>query len=227
MPSRTKTRTTTRAKSSKAVKRTMPTASPADLRPWVEDGRNRCGWVKNGNTRMVRYHDEEWGFPVHDDRRHFEFLVLEAAQAGLSWSTVLNKRDGYRRLFAAFDPVRVASFNGNDVRRLLRDPGIIRNRLKIEAAIANARAFLEVQKEFGSFNAYLWRFVDGKPIVGQRRALRPIPATTPESDALSKDLKRRGFRFVGSTVMYAHMQAVGLVNDHTVDCFRYGECASP
>jgi DNA-3-methyladenine glycosylase I len=225
MPSRTKTRAGTRrkARTSKAAK---PEAVAADLQPWVDDGRKRCGWVKNGNTRMVRYHDEEWGFPVHDDRRHFEFLVLEAAQAGLSWSTVLNKRDGYRRLFAEFDPVRVARFNGNDVRRLLRDAGIIRNRLKIEAAIANARAFLEVQKEFGSFDAYLWRFVGGKPIVGQRRAMGSIPPSTRESDALSKDLKRRGFSFVGSTVMYAHMQAVGLVNDHTVDCFRYGECVS-
>jgi DNA-3-methyladenine glycosylase I len=200
------------------------TELPADLQPWVDDGRKRCGWGKSGNVRMARYHDEEWGVPTHDDRRHFEFLVLEAAQAGLSWSTVLNKRDGYRRLFADFDPVRVARFNGNDVRRLLRDPAIIRNRMKIEGAIASARAFLAVQEEFGSFDAYLWRFVGGKPIVGRRQSMRDVPATTPESDALSKDLKRRGFRFVGSTVMYAHMQAVGLVNDHSVDCFRYREC---
>lgn len=195
------------------------------LSDWVPDDRTRCAWVAGGNALYYRYHDEEWGVPVHDDRRHFEFLLLEGAQAGLSWATVLNKREGYRRLFADFDPQRVARFTRRRVRLLLEDPAIIRNRLKVEAAVANAKAFLDVQREFGSFDAYIWRFVGGRPLRRRRRASREIPATTRESDGLSKDLKQRGFRFVGSTVVYSHMQAVGMVNDHLVSCFRHGECS--
>jgi DNA-3-methyladenine glycosylase I len=172
---------------------------------------------------MVQYHDREWGVPVHDDRRHFEFLVLEAAQAGLSWSIVLRKREGYRRAFSQFDPAKVARYTERRVKKLVLDPAIIRNRMKIEAAIRNARALLAIQKEFGSFDAYCWRFVDGRPKLNRRKVTREIPATSPESDAFSKDLKRRGFSFVGSTIVYAHMQAVGMVNDHLVDCFRYRE----
>jgi DNA-3-methyladenine glycosylase I len=199
-------------------------AVPPGHEPWTDDGKTRCTWVKGGNTLYHRYHDEEWGVPVHDDRRHFEFLVLEGAQAGLSWSTVLNKREGYRKLFAGFDPQRVARFNGHDVRRLVKDASIVRNRQKIEGAIANAVAFLEVQKEFGSFDAYVWKFVGGQPLQNRRRSMREVPPTTPESDALSKDLRQRGFRFVGSTIIYAHMQAIGLVNDHSIDCFRHRAC---
>jgi DNA-3-methyladenine glycosylase I len=170
---------------------------------------------------MIAYHDEEWGVPVHDDRRFFEFLILEGAQAGLSWSTILNKRDRYREVFAGFDPARVARFGARDVERLLADPGIIRNRLKIAGAIKNAKAFLAIQKEHGSFDAWVWRFVGGSPIVNGRRAMRDLPATTPESDALSRELKKRGFTFVGSTIIYAFMQATGLVNDHVTDCDRW------
>jgi DNA-3-methyladenine glycosylase I len=170
---------------------------------------------------MVAYHDEEWGVPVYDDQKLFEFLLLEGAQAGLSWETVLNKRENYRKAFCNFDPGKIAKFTSRDVARLLNNPGIIRNRLKIESAVANARAFLEVRKEFGSFRNYLWRFVDGKPIRNHFRTLSTIPARTAVSDSLSKDLRRRGFRFVGSTICYAFMQAVGMVNDHTLDCFRY------
>jgi DNA-3-methyladenine glycosylase I len=169
----------------------------------------------------VRYHDGEWGVPLHDDRRLFEFLVLEGAQAGLSWFTILRKREAYRKAFGGFDPARVARYGARDVRRLLADAGIVRNRLKIESAIANARAFLAVQREFGSFDRYIWGFVDGKPIVNRRRSLRHIPPRTPLSDLISKDLKRRGFRFVGSTIVYSHMQATGMVNDHLVTCFRW------
>jgi DNA-3-methyladenine glycosylase I len=183
----------------------------------------RCSWVSVDDPLMVEYHDREWGVPVHDDRRHFEFLVLEAAQAGLSWSIVLKKREGYRRAFSQFDPAKVARFTDRRVEKLTLDPAIIRNRMKIEAAIRNARALLAIQKEFGSFDAYCWRFVDGRPRVNRRKVMREIPATSPESDAFSKDLKRRGFSFVGSTIVYAHMQAVGMVNDHLVDCFRYRE----
>jgi len=172
---------------------------------------------------MLEYHDLEWGVPVHDDRKHFEFLVLEGAQAGLSWSTVLNKREAYRRAFNRFDPTRVARYDKKRIGNLLRDPAIIRNRLKIESAVRNAEAFLAVQKEFGSFDAYCWRFVGGRPKVNRWKAIQRIPATSSESDAFSKDLKQRGFRFVGSTIIYAHMQAVGMVNDHLVDCFRYRE----
>ena len=172
---------------------------------------------------MLAYHDEEWGVPSHDDRHLFELLTLECAQAGLSWSTILRKRDGYRRAFAGFDPEAVASYTPADVERLLQDPGIVRNRLKVESTVANAARVLDVQHEVGSFDAYLWAFVDGTPIVGRWRALSELPAETEESQALSKDLKRRGFRFVGPTVCYAFMQAVGMVNDHTVGCFRFAE----
>lgn len=180
----------------------------------------RCNWCLKFD-QYVRYHDEEWGVPVRDDRKHFEFLILEGAQAGLSWSTILKKREGYRKAFADFDPVKVARFTPARIEKILQDPGIVRNRLKVHAAVNNARLFLQIQKEFGSFDEYIWRFVGGKPIVNAWKSLREIPATTPESDALSKDLVKRGFKFVGSTVMYAHMQACGLVNDHLVDCWRY------
>jgi DNA-3-methyladenine glycosylase I len=183
----------------------------------------RCQWARDTFPAYEQYHDEEWGVPMHDDRVHFEFLILEGAQAGLSWATILKRRAGYRRAFAGFDPRKVARYRQDKIERLLQFDGIIRNRLKIESAVRNARAFLEVQAEFGSFDAYLWRFVNGSTILNRRESTRQIPATTPESDALSRDLKRRGFSFVGSTVLYAHMQACGLVNDHTTDCFRYDE----
>jgi DNA-3-methyladenine glycosylase I len=183
----------------------------------------RCGWVSHDNPLMIQYHDHEWGVPVHDDRRQFEFLVLEGAQAGLNWSIVLNKRDAYRRAFSDFDPAKVARYTEKRIEKLMLDTGIIRNRMKIESAVRNAKAFLAVQEEFGSFDAYAWRFVDGRPKLNKWKAMREIPATSAESDALSKDLKRRGFTFVGSTIIYAHMQATGMVNDHIVDCFRYRE----
>jgi len=182
--------------------------------------RTSCEWP-GSDPLMMQYHDEEWGTPVHDDRKHFEFLILEGAQAGLSWRTILYRRDEYRRAYAGFDPERVAAFGRREVRRLLADSGIIRNRLKVEASIRNARAFLELQRAFGSFDAYVWRFVGGRPKRNAWRSLKQLPATTPESDALSRDLKQRGFAFVGSTIIYAHMQAVGMVNDHLVHCFRY------
>ena len=185
----------------------------------------RCPWSQGIDPAYERYHDAEWGVPVRDDRTHFEFLVLESAQAGLSWWTILRKREGYRRAFAGFDPERVARFNTRSVERLMGDAGIVRNRQKIEATIANARGFLALQEEFGSFDEYVWRFVDGRPIVNRWREQREVPATSPQSDALSKDLKSRGFKFVGSTIVYAHMQATGLVNDHLVGCFRHAECA--
>lgn len=175
---------------------------------------------------MIHYHDQEWGTPNHNDIKHFEFLILEAAQAGLSWLTVLKKREGYRQAFSDFDPKKVAKYDSKRIQTLLTNPEIIRNRLKIEAAVNNAQAFLKVQKEFGSFDAYCWRFVDGKPIINRWKSHGQIPATSPESDAFSKDLKKRGFKFVGSTVIYAHMQAIGMINDHTVDCFRYKEITS-
>lgn len=183
----------------------------------------RCPWVDLTKPDYVDYHDREWGVPVHDDRLHFEFLLLEGAQAGLSWYTVLRKRSAYRAAFADFDPERVARFGEAEVAALLANPGIIRNRQKVQAAVTNARAFLDLQQEFGSFETYVWRFVDGRPIVNQVRELADYAATSPESDALSKDLKRRGFKFVGSTIVYAHMQATGLVNDHSTDCFRRAE----
>ena len=181
----------------------------------------RCPWAKA--ELDIAYHDREWGVPVHDDRLLFEFLTLEGAQAGLSWITVLRKREAYREAFAGFDPEAVARFDKRKLARLLANPGIIRNRLKIESAINNARAFLKVQEEFGSFDAYQWRFVDGRPLRNSWKTIKYIPARTPVSDAMSRDLKSRGFSFVGSTICYAHMQAVGMVNDHTVDCFRWKE----
>lgn len=187
--------------------------------------RSRCGWAGTKHEEYIRYHDEEWGVPVHDDRKQFEFLILEGAQAGLSWWTILSRREGYRRAFADFDPERVARFTARRIERLLHDPGIIRNRQKIAAAVTNAQCFLDVVEEVGTFDEYIWSFVDGRPIKNRRRTLGDIPATSPESDALSKDLKRRGFQFVGSTIMYAHMQAIGMVNDHLVSCFRYREVA--
>ena len=184
--------------------------------------KKRCTWVGE-YPLMVAYHDTEWGVPVHDDRVHFEFLVLEGAQAGLSWSIVLRKREGYRKAFSEFDPVKVARYTEKRMQKLMLDPGIVRNRMKIEATVRNARAFLAIQKEFGSFDAYCWRFVNGRPILNQRKSMGEMPTTSPESDAFSKDLKARGFNFVGSTIIYAHMQAVGMVNDHLLDCFRYRE----
>jgi DNA-3-methyladenine glycosylase I len=178
----------------------------------------RCAWA-NGEL-SIRYHDEEWGVPVHHDRTLFEFLILEGAQAGLSWNTILNKRENYRKAFDGFHPKRVARYDRRKMGRLLRDPGIVRNKLKIASAVGNAKMFLQVQKEFGSFDAYVWQFVGGKPRLNSPKSLRQVPARTPESDAMSKDLKKRGFKFVGSTICYAFMQAVGMVNDHVVDCFR-------
>ncbi len=180
----------------------------------------RCPWLDLDKPDYVAYHDREWGVPVHDDRKHFEFLTLESAQAGLSWYTVLRKRANYRQAFAKFDPAKVARFNAAKVEQMLQDPGLIRNRRKISAAVENARHFLAVQDEFGSFSAYIWRFVGGEPLVNEFRTLADLPATSRESDALSKDLKSRGFKFIGSTVIYAHMQATGMVNDHVLDCFR-------
>jgi DNA-3-methyladenine glycosylase I len=184
------------------------------------DGRKRCTWCE-GNDLQIAYHDREWGVPVHDDRTLFEFLILEGAQAGLSWDTILRKRENYRRAFARFDARKVARFGRRERAALMGNPGIVRNRLKIESAVTNARAFLAVQREFGSFDRYIWRFVGGKPLRNRRRALSEAPAATPESGAMSKDLKKRGFRFVGSTICYAFMQATGMVNDHLVTCFRY------
>lgn len=181
----------------------------------------RCAWAKTENG--IVYHDTEWGVPQHDDRVLFEFLILEGAQAGLSWQTILNRRDGYRKAFANFDPAAVAKFDGRRQLKLMNDPGIIRNRLKINSAIENAKAFLAVQKEFGSFDRYIWRFVDGKQKVNGWKSFEKVPARTDESDAMSKDLRKRGFNFVGSTICYAYMQAVGLVDDHTTDCFRFGQ----
>lgn len=186
----------------------MPTSTP-----------NRCGWARS--ELMQAYHDQEWGAPQHDDRVLFEFLILEGAQAGLSWETILKKRENYRKAFAGFDPKKVATFSAADEKRLLADDGIVRNRLKISSAISNAKAFLDVQREFGSFDRYIWQFVGGRPIRNSRESLKDVPAKTPESDAMSKELAKRGFRFVGSTICYAFMQAVGMVNDHEVGCFRY------
>lgn len=183
----------------------------------------RCPWVDLKKPDYVAYHDLEWGVPVRDDRLMFEFLILEGAQAGLSWYTILRRRDGYRQAFAGFDPEQVARFDEAKIVALLQDSAIIRNRLKIGAAVTNARAFLNVQEEFGTFCDYIWRFVDGRPKVNELRTLADYPVTSPEAEALSRDLKKRGFRFVGPTVCYAHMQATGMINDHTVDCFRRGE----
>ncbi len=184
--------------------------------------KKRCAWL-NEDPLYIEYHDKEWGVPVVDDQRLFEFLILEGAQAGLSWLTVLKKRENYRKLFAEFDPQKVARFTEKKIEKLLQDPGIIRNRLKVNAAVANAKCFLQVQKEFGSFAKYNWFFVEGQPIQNKWKSLKQVPATTAISDAWSKDMKKRGFKFVGSTILYAHMQAAGMVNDHTTDCFRYQE----
>jgi DNA-3-methyladenine glycosylase I len=184
----------------------------------------RCTWPLKGNALYLQYHDTEWGVPVWDDQTQFEFLILEGAQAGLSWSTILNKREGYRAAFAGFDAEKIARFGKRDVARLLQDAGIVRNRLKIAAAISNARAFLSFREQHGSFAEYLWDFVGGKPIQNRIRESKQIPVTSAESDAISKDLKQRGFKFVGSTIIYAHMQATGMVNDHLMSCFRYSHC---
>ena len=185
----------------------------------------RCKWAEGVSLDYIEYHDKEWGVPVYDDKVQFEFLLLESAQAGLSWSTILNKREGYRKAFAGFDVEKVARFTKRRVEKLLRDPAIVRNRLKVESAVTNAQAFIRLKEEFGSFSKYIWGFVGGEPMQNRFSKDGDIPATSPESDALSKDLKKRGFRFVGSTIVYAHMQATGLVNDHVVGCFRYKPCA--
>ena len=185
--------------------------------------KERCGWAQGEN--YIAYHDDEWGVPVHDDRVWFEFLILEGAQAGLSWSTILNKRDAYRKAFAKFDPRKVARFDEAKILALLEDPGIVRNRLKIRSSVANAAAFLAVQKEFGSFDQYIWSFTGGKVLQNRRQSMKDVPASTAESDAMSKNLKKRGFNFVGSTICYAFMQATGMVNDHLVTCFRHKDLA--
>jgi DNA-3-methyladenine glycosylase I len=199
-------------------------SKPPKIVASAPDDRPRCGWSYSGmSPAYVAYHDTEWGVPVHDDARLFEFLILEGAQAGLSWSTILRKRAGYREAFAGFDAARVARFDARKVERLLQFDGIVRNRLKVQSAIGNARCFLAVQKEFGSFADYSWRFVGGRPIVNRWTGMNQVPARTTESDAFSKDLKKRGFKFVGSTIIYAHMQATGMVNDHVVTCFRHAQ----
>ena len=196
----------------------MPRRPDTKLTQTIAESRPRCHWAKS--PQMIDYHDREWGVPVHDDGVLFEFLILEGAQAGLSWETILNKRENYRRAFDRFDARKIAKYDARKTRALLRDPGIVRNRLKISATIGNAKAFLSVQKEFGSFDKYIWQFVGGKPKVNSWDQSHKVPARTPESDAMSKDLKKRGFRFVGSTICYAFMQATGMVNDHAADCFR-------
>lgn len=186
----------------------------------------RCRWADNASPEMIRYHDQEWGVPAYNDRHLFEMLILEGAQAGLAWATILNKRAGYRRAFDDFDAEKVARYTDREIDRLLKNPAIVRNRLKVRAAVANARAFLQVQASFGSFSDYLWQFVDGRPIQNRWRCFEDIPTSTPESDAMAKELKKRGFQFVGTTICYAYMQAVGMVNDHTIDCFRHPQCGS-
>ena len=185
--------------------------------------KKRCGWSANSFEAYIKYHDEEWGVPVHDEKTHFEFLILEGAQAGLSWSTIIKKREGYRSAFAGFDFEMVAQYGEGMVEELLQDSSIIRNRLKIKSAITNAKNFIKVREEFGSFDTYIWSFVNGQPLVNHWKTMSEVPATTSLSDKISKDLKKRGFKFVGSTIIYAHMQAIGMVNDHTVDCFRHEE----
>ena len=185
--------------------------------------RKRCGWPGE-NKLMIEYHDTEWGVPLHDDRKLFEFLLLDNAQAGLSWQTILNKRENYRKAFDNFEPAKIARYNKRKITSLLNNPGIIRNRLKVASAVTNARAVLEIQKEFGSFDSYIWQFVNGKPIRNRWKSLKDIPTTSPESDVMSKALKKRGFKFVGSTICYAFMQSAGLVNDHLTHCFRYTQC---
>ncbi len=183
----------------------------------------RCAWVPAGDALYAEYHDKEWGVPVHDNRLLFEMLILEGAQAGLSWNTILKKRSHYQKVYDQFDPEKIAAYDQAKIDALLADPGIVRNRLKVHASVQNAKCFLEVRKEFGSFDAYIWQFVEGKPIVNSWESLKELPAKTAESDTMSKDLKKRGFKFIGSIICYAFMQAVGMVNDHTVDCFRYHE----
>ena len=195
----------------------------ADVKLPATKALQRCAWAL-GSELEQNYHDNEWGVPLHDDRKFFEFITLEGAQAGLSWATILKKRENYRKLFADFDVEKIARYNKSKIQALLNNPGIIRNRLKVESTISNARAFIEIQHEFGSFDAYIWQFTDGKPMVNRWKTVQHIPASTEISDAMAKDLKKRGFRFVGSTICYAFMQATGMVNDHTVDCFRYHEC---
>jgi DNA-3-methyladenine glycosylase I len=189
----------------------------------MEAEKIRCDWCLEQFPEYVKYHDREWGVPVHNERKHFEFLILEGAQAGLSWATILKRREGYRKAFDGFDPIKIASYNRRKINSLMKDPDIIRNRLKIESAINNAKCFLRVKDEFGSFDKYIWQFVDGRPVINHWKSIRDIKPTTPLSDKLSKDLKQRGFNFVGCTIMYAHMQAIGMVNDHLVSCFRYKE----
>jgi DNA-3-methyladenine glycosylase I len=201
------------------------TTSTATASKPTTDGKKRCAWAQGGGELMMAYHDTEWGVPVHEDQKQFEFLTLESAQAGLSWLIVLRKREAYRRAFADFDPKKVARFTAKRVEKLIADSGIIRNRLKITAAVTNAQRFLDVQEEFGSFDKYIWSFVDGRPIQNRLASMKHVPTTSEESDALSKDLKQRGFKFVGSTIVYAHMQAIGMVNDHLVTCFRHKQCA--
>ncbi len=189
----------------------------------IDHSLTRCNWCLNSFDDYILYHDHEWGVPVHDDRSHFEFLILEGAQAGLSWSTILKKRNGYRKAFAVFDPEKIARFDDKKIVELLNDTGIIRNRQKIQSAINNAKHFLDIQEEFGTFDTYIWQFVDGKPVRNAWKSMSQIPATSPISDRLSRDLKSRGFKFTGSTIIYSHMQATGLVNDHLINCFRYKE----
>jgi DNA-3-methyladenine glycosylase I len=196
-----------------------------DQRKMKKEGASRCPWPSD--DLYIAYHDREWGVPEHDDRKLFEFLVLEGAQAGLSWHIILKKRENYRAAFDQFDPARVARYTASKIARLLANPGLVRNRLKIAAAVQNARAFLAVQQEFGSFDRYIWRFVEGRPVVNHWRSMKEVPARTPQSDAMSRDLKQRGFTFVGSTICYAHMQATGMVNDHLTGCFRHKELALP
>jgi DNA-3-methyladenine glycosylase I len=184
----------------------------------------RCEWAGETSLAYIEYHDKEWGVPVQDDRTQFEFLILEGAQAGLSWSTILNKRDGYRKNFADFDPQKVARFTQKRIEKILLDPGIVRNKLKVNSAVTNAKAFLDVQDEYDGFCNYIWQFVDGKPKQNRFKSMAEMPATSDESDALSKDMKKRGFKFVGSTILYAHMQATGMINDHVTSCFRHKEC---
>jgi DNA-3-methyladenine glycosylase I len=195
----------------------------ADVKLPVTKALKRCAWAL-GSELEQNYHDNEWGVPLHDDRKLFEFITLEGAQAGLSWATILKKRENYRKLFADFDVDKIARYNKSKIEILLNNPGIIRNRLKVESTISNARAFIEIQHKFGSFDAYIWQFTDNKPVVNRWKTVQQVPASTEISDAMAKDLKKRGFKFVGSTICYAFMQATGMVNDHTVDCFRYHEC---
>ena len=195
----------------------------ADVKLPVTKALQRCAWAL-GSELEQNYHDNEWGVPLHDDRKLFEFITLEGAQAGLSWATILKKRENYRKLFADFDVEKIARYNKSKIETLLNNPGIIRNRLKVESTISNARAFIDIQHEFGSFDAYIWQFTDGKPLVNRWKTVQHIPASTEISDTMAKHLKKRGFRFVGSTICYAFMQATGMVNDHTVDCFRYHQC---